>query len=225
LDDGGEWYEDAKDFAREAVDTWMEGGEVDFEVWENLIIGPDDPIANIDEYLNCFELNQGAQLTIYIDQPITNDPAAWTTGNGKAGHTFISLSQNGIRRTWGLYPAGNASPFDTTDPYRFGNNQNSEYDVSISLTIDKYALQNIIQDAANYDINYNLDSNNCTDYALQMAALTGLILPDPQSTWPGGGEGSNPGAFGQAIRNMALPGGVTRNNNGGISPANMGDCN
>jgi hypothetical protein len=37
--------------------------------------------------------------------------------------------------------------------------------------------------------------------------------------------GSNPGAFGQAVRNMALPSGVTRNNNGGISPSNMGDCN
>lgn len=37
--------------------------------------------------------------------------------------------------------------------------------------------------------------SGCT---LQMAALTGLIFLDPQSTWAGGGEGSNPGAIVEA---------------------------
>jgi len=31
LDDGGEWQTTAEDFAREALDAWMDGGEVDFE--------------------------------------------------------------------------------------------------------------------------------------------------------------------------------------------------
>ena len=31
LDEEGDWQEDAKDFAREAVDAWMDGAEVDFE--------------------------------------------------------------------------------------------------------------------------------------------------------------------------------------------------
>jgi len=31
LDEEGEWREDAKDFAREALDEWMDGGEVDIE--------------------------------------------------------------------------------------------------------------------------------------------------------------------------------------------------
>ncbi|HKL90015.1 MAG TPA: hypothetical protein VJ880_02415 [Allomuricauda sp.] len=31
LDEDGDWREDAKDFAREAVDSWMDGAEVDFE--------------------------------------------------------------------------------------------------------------------------------------------------------------------------------------------------
>ncbi|MHA7832429.1 MAG: hypothetical protein ACX93O_15140 [Flagellimonas sp.] len=36
LDEEGDWREDAKDFAREALDAWIDGGEVDFE--EKLII-------------------------------------------------------------------------------------------------------------------------------------------------------------------------------------------
>lgn len=142
----------------------------------------------------------------------------------KAGHAFIGISQGDITRVFGLYPKGNADPFNPNDPHIFGNNQGDNYDVSISFDIDSFSLKNLIEDAASYTINYDLNYNNCTDYVIQAAGLSGISLPDPQSNWLRGG-GSNPGAFGQAIRNMSLPEGFTRNNEGGKASLNKGNCN
>lgn len=184
-----------------------------------VVLSPDAPIADMEEYLECFDETQSAQFTIYVDQPKAGESDTWTTGNDKAGHAFISLTQGNLTRTWGLYPSGNANPFSPTDPHAFGNNSQNQFDVSITLTINSTSLQNILNNARNYNSNYNLNSNNCTDYAIQAAALAGINLPDPQGTWPNG-SGSNPGTFGQALRNMPLTSGMSRNPNTGISAQN-----
>lgn len=101
---------------------------------------------------------------------------------------------------------------------------NDEFDVSITFTINRYSLFNIVDDARNYNINYDLNTNNCTDYVIQIAQLAGIVLPDPQSTWTNGG-GSNPGAFGQAIRSMALLKGMTRDVTGGNAGNNTTPIN
>lgn len=46
--------------------------------------------------------------------------------------------------------------------------------------------------------NYNLNTNNCTDWVDKEAATAGVTLPDASGTWTGGG-GQNPGALGQAL--------------------------
>ncbi|CAM1360641.1 hypothetical protein [Tenacibaculum xiamenense] len=73
-------------------------------------------------------------------------------------------------------------------------------------------------------MNYNLNSNNCTDFAIQVATLCGINLPDPQGSWSGG-SGSTPGAFGEAIRQMNLSSGMVRNTNGGQAISNNRNCN
>lgn len=165
-----------------------------------------------------------SQLTIYVDQPIANSNEPFTTGAGKAGHAFIGIVQNGVTRVWGLYPESNATPFSSNDPHAFGNNQGDNFDVSITTIINAASLQNILDDAINYPLNYDLNTNNCTDYVLDAAQLSSILLPDPQSNWTNGG-GSNPGAFGEALRELDLPQGMTRNNNGGNAPQNSADCN
>lgn len=185
---------------------------------------PDSPIVDVTDFLKCFDTSKSAQLTIYVDQPIANQNDSWTKASGKAGHVFISLKQGSLTRSWGLYPEGDASPFNKSDPHAFGNNSQNEFDVSITTTINHASLLNIINDAENYNINYNLDSNNCTDYAIQAAGLVGINLPDPQSNWPNG-SGSNPGAFGEAIRGMTLPSGMTRNITTGISAQHSSPSN
>lgn len=190
----------------------------------NVIEEPETPILNINNYLNCFDTTKPAQLTIYVDQPIANQDDSWTSGAGKAGHAFISITQGNLTRSWGLYPEGNANPFNSNDPHAFGNNSQDEFDVSITFTINHVSLLNIIDDATNYNLNYDLDTNNCTDYVIQAAGLAGITLPDPQSSWPNGG-GSNPGAFGQALRTMTLTNGMTRNNTTGTAAQNASPSN
>lgn len=193
-------------------------------VVESVLEAPELLIEDMENYLRCFDTTKSAQLTIYIDQPIANQSDAWTTGDGKAGHAFINLTQGNLTRSWGLYPSGTAGPYSPDDPHAFGNNMNDEFDVSITITINQSSLFNIVEDARNYNINYDLNTNNCTDYVIQTAQLAGIALPDPQSTWTNGG-GSNPGAFGQAIRTMTLVNGMTRNNTGGNAGNNTTPIN
>lgn len=189
-----------------------------------VLAAPDSPIDNMENYLNCFDTTKPAQLTIYVDQPIANQNDSWTSGNGKAGHAFISITQGNLTRSWGLYPEGDANPFNSNDPHAFGNNSQDEFDVSITVIINHASLLNIIEDTENYNLNYDLNTNNCTDYVIQTAGLAGITLPDPQSTWPGGG-GSNPGAFGQELRTMNLTNGMTRNETTGTANQNASPSN
>lgn len=155
-------------------------------------------VEGVEEYLKCLDTTKSAQLTIYVNQAIANNGFAFTTEADKAGHAFINITQGNITRVYGLYPQGNASPYNPSGSFSFGNNQNDGFDISISFNINSASLNNIINDANNYLSNYNLNSNNCTDYVIQTVALRWANLPDPQSTWLNGG-GSNPGAFGQEI--------------------------
>lgn len=71
---------------------------------------------------------------------------------------------------------------------------------------------------------YNLNTNNCADFSIQMRNLAGLNLPDTFGTWPGGG-GSNPGQLGQVIKGMMLPPNAIRQTTSAASGSNNGVCN
>jgi hypothetical protein len=182
---------------------------------------PEVPIMDMGEYLQDFTLSEGALVTIYVNQPIPNSDDAWrSTGDEKAGHSSINITQGNVSRTWGLYPEGDADPLAPNDPHRFGNDENKDYHVSITFSVDGSQLGDIINNAVNYMENYDLNDNNCTDYVISTAQLVGITLPDPQKSWVGGG-GSCPGAFGEGLRNMILPNGMTRDDNGGITAPNQ----
>lgn len=66
---------------------------------------------------------------------------------------------------------------------------------------------------------YNLDTNNCTDYGLMAARKAGIVIGSCYGIWPGGG-GDNPGALGQRLRGLNLSSNMTRNTQGGSSPIN-----
>lgn len=226
LDENGSVLPNVEDFVVEALEYLNDNSTISFQDLVNAltVVSPDNPITDIEEYLECFDTTQGATLTIYVNQPIANQDDAFSMDGGKAGHAFISLEQGSITRAFGLYPEGNATPFSPNDPFSFGNDQGEEFDVSISMPINFASLENIINDATNYNSNYDLNSNNCTDFVLDSAGLSGLNLPDPQGNWPNG-SGSNPGAFGESLRDLNLPVGAARNNNGGNAPMNTGTCN
>ncbi|QHI37373.1 hypothetical protein IMCC3317_27520 [Kordia antarctica] len=219
---------DAEDFILEVIEELIINQGLTLEEYRNSQIvfeGPEVLVPNIRDYLDCFSLLESAEITIYVDQPVPNTDDTWvSTGDIKAGHSFVKIKQGNVTRVFGLYPAGDADPIAPNDPHAFGNNEGYEFHVSITFSVSGGALQQIISNANNYNQNYDLNNNNCTDYAIQTAQSVGLTLPDPQKSWLGGG-GSSPGAFGQALRNMQLPNGMTRNTTGGNASANSGDCN
>ena len=185
--------------------------------------GPDTPIANINDYLECIDPMQGATVTIYIDQPVA-DSNIVASGADKAGHTFISISQNGNTSVFGFYPAGNATPFNPSGTSAMGDDSNHDYDVSISINVDSATLEAILNHSVNYPSSYDLNTYNRTDFVIEIGNILGMGLPDCYSSW-GIGGGSNPAKLGQYIRyNFNSDGTYLVNTNGGTSPSNNKGC-
>lgn len=191
-----------------------------------VFVGPSNKISNINDYLKCFNLAQSAELIIYVDQPTANNSASWsgTFTDPYVGHTFVAIQQGGIRKVFGYYPSTNVSLTYPNDPKAFGNDQGHTFDVSLSIPINPDQLLNVIGYANNAPSTYNLNTYNCTDFAIAIGNLVGLGLPDSYGTWPGGG-GSNPGQLGQEIRNMTLPTNSSRQTTGANAASNTGTCN
>lgn len=192
-----------------------------------VVVGPSNKIT-IKDYLKCFNLTLNAQFTIYVKQPTANSGVSWSgsSTDPDVGHTFIAIQQGNTRRVFGYYPDGTVDPYlSPSDPPAFGNDQGHLFDVALSIPINPSQLQNIISTSENaISTTYNLNTNNCTDFAIQTGNLAGLNLPDAFGTWPGGG-GSNPGQLGQVIRGMILPPNAYRQTTSTTAGLNNGVCN
>ena len=70
--------------------------------------------------------------------------------------------------------------------------------------------------------NYDLNSNNCSSFAIRALRSAGINLPFTMGTWPNGG-GYNPGDLGEDIRSMSLSAGMTKSTEQ-ISHPNWGIC-
>ncbi|WP_176132996.1 hypothetical protein [Hymenobacter sp. CRA2] len=60
------------------------------------------PKVRPEDELKCFDVNQPATLTIYVQQ--SNPNTDQLMGPSQVGHTFIGIEQNGISRYMGYYP-------------------------------------------------------------------------------------------------------------------------
>lgn len=164
---------------------------------------PDIPIEDMAEYLECFDTNQGATLTIYVDQPTFGDNNM-ISGSLDVGHAFIGLQQGENNMSYGFYPASGAGLIEPTEGV-MGNNSNANYNVSISLDITAQQLASIINYSINFaDSEYDLIDNNCTDFAIGVGNFTILNLPEA-ITYVYVGAISNPGVLGEHIANMDIP--------------------
>ncbi|RZK69163.1 MAG: hypothetical protein EOO92_22285 [Pedobacter sp.] len=188
-----------------------------------LLNAPDQTKGILDrkDYLKSFNLNTGGTLHLYVDQPIANSSAAYSgVVNPEVGHTFVAIEQNGIVRVVGFYPSAAVNPFTSPSASpAFINDSGHPYDVKLSLTLNATQLSDVISKITNYSTQYNLNTNNCSDFAQQVSAAGGVNLPNTNGSWPGGG-GTNPGNLGQDIRNMSLPSGAVIKTTGGIALSN-----
>lgn len=194
-----------------------------------VVDSPDRPIANMADYLECFDVNQSATITIYVNQPKPNSNDAyrvtWSGGLPSAivGHTFVSITQGNNVSVFGFYPNGDPNPTNPSMQSVMGDDSGDPYHVSISATVSGSVLQQIINYSINFNGTYDLNSFNCSDFGIEVGNIAGMNLPDAYGSWMGGG-GSNPGALGQHIRSITPSGNITRNTTGGTAPQNNKGC-
>lgn len=202
------------------VKEWPE----DIELFD-IVDGP--AIQDIVEYLKFFDSTKGATFTLYVKQPKANKSDTWSGAvwNPNVGHTFISISQENITRVIGLYPGSSVNPYSDNPSASslLVDNAGDDFDVSLTINITASQLSTLRSEITSNNSNYNLNTNNCTDFGIKMGNLFSMNIPDSIGKWPGGG-GSNPGNLGQDIRGMALNSGMTRNTTGGKAVLKSGTC-
>ena len=187
-----------------------------------VIYRPDHPISNNKCFFSTVDLNKGATLTIYVDEP---NPG---TGNVKkglnVGHTFIGITQGENQYTYGFYPnvLGIRTIGNDNFPSVLGKDDGHTFSVSFSAEVTPEQLQKIIElSQKSYARQYNLSYSNCTDFAISVANLANITLPYCKGTWIGGG-GSAPGVLGKALRDSSTFKNKV-NTNGGKAPASKGN--
>jgi|GEM_PF-2263239 len=186
------------------------------------VLPPSAPIADINNYLACFDTSLPAKVTIYADQPIegTTEPISILGG---IGHAYMSFEQsvNGmmVRRTVGFYNATKVDPFyNKSAPGVLGNDSTHDYNVKWETSITPKQLDDMIQATVNHAPVYNIESYNCANFVLDVASAGGINLPRSVGWWYVG-SGLNPGALGEDLRKQ--PGAVSGK---GHTEDNVGEC-
>lgn len=182
--------------------------------------GPDLPIEDPNDFLDCFDTTQNAIITVYALEP---DPGTGKPYVGRSvGHTFVSIQQGNNISTFGYYPVSDyiVPKFNNSSAAILGNDGigNQRFTASISTTVNGSQLQQILNATINFNPTYHLDTYNCTDFAIELGNLAGMNLPECNGTWKGGGD-SNPGRLGSYIRKMHK-----QNSGEGNAPATNKDC-
>jgi hypothetical protein len=196
-----------------------------------------NPIPNIAQYIQCFQNNGNLSsytITLYVDQPLPGTRKPFTVGtqskNGTfdIGHVFVDFEEASpsetIVRSMGYYPKNWVSPASPINPGSLNNDQNHIFNISLKISVSGQQFMQILDAfASGNSVNYNLNSNNCTTWALTALEAGGIKIQANQGTWPLG-KGYDPGDLGEDIRDMPLPLNMSRNEQGGTSPPNSGAC-
>ena len=203
-------------------------------------------ISNVKAYFGCFTNSSGTDhtytVTVCVAQPVAGTRSPWSytkggaTGSSKAGnpvnvgHTFLIFQENSagtiITRNVGLYPAGFVNPLFPSDQAQLRNNENTDYDISLTYTVSNtqfFSMVNYVETGSNPGYIYNLSTNNCTTFVLNALAAGNITLHSTIGHWTGG-SGYDPGDLGEDIRSLPLGPKMSRNNVETKHP-NMTTCN
>ncbi|HEY4111557.1 hypothetical protein [Puia sp.] len=209
---------------------------------------PGNPIASISDYFHCFtdgpspDHSYSVQVCVDQSDPGTRLPWGFTPGGPvgsssasnfvNVGHVFLILTENDqgniTSRNVGFYPTSMVVP-TTSGAFSQGvlnNDQSHTYNINLTVNVSSsqfFSILNYVSLGNNTGYLYNLNSNNCTTFAINAMAAGGVTLPSTKGSWPGG-AGNDPGDLGEDIRNMPLSSNMTRNTVENSHP-NVGSCN
>ena len=221
------------------------GGSPGVSVAKSVTVLPgSSTISNFKDYSKCFDNKTGSgytyQVSVCVAQPEPGSRDAWAfsdaDGSSKGGntfsvgHTFLTLSETSpaktIVRNVGFYPSGRVTPYSPSSAGSLNNDELHDYNVSLSINLTSAqftSLLNYIAQTGSAGATYNLNSNNCTTFALNALGSIGVELPRTTGTWLNGG-GNDPGDLGEDIRQMKLASNMTRSTSE-ADHTNKGTCN
>lgn len=162
-----------------------------------------------------------AQFIIYVDQPgaggdrDTYEVISWLTMEVDVGHTWWEFRvldknivpvdlQDFVNVPVGYYPSIGVSPFGSPSAQGIlmmpDTNHSPDVTQNYYITFEELMKGlSYTKDLENSPGVYDLNTNNCTDAAIQAGRIAGQNIPGTQGVWPNGG-GSNPGDLGEDLR-------------------------
>jgi len=228
--DGWQPYVTADDYSSAAGNADDSPDDIPYiDLFTMIVPSGNNIIGNILDYNKCFNNIAGNghhySVTICVEQPISGSREPWgftrkIVGESadlvNGGHTFLILSEtssNGtITRNVGFYPNTGASPIAPIDQGRLNNDEGHDYNISLTIDLDNSQFTMMLDFIAHGNdngYNYDLNSNNCSSFAISALRRAGLRIPFTAGVWPNGG-GFNPGDLGEDIRTMELRPGMSR---------------
>jgi hypothetical protein len=166
--------------------------------------------VSVDDLLGSFNDGKDADdyaIIIHVKQPVNGNRKAFT-GIDNVGHMFITLIKYNVDKTYvsrsfGFYPVKkkllSATPLQPSTSSAFKDDEMHEWDEAIGKFISYKRFIKIINLLARYEYKpYNLNENNCTDFGLAAALLSGIYIKETSGKWLLG-KGNNPANAGQSI--------------------------
>lgn len=167
------------------------------------------PIVKVDKIIETFQDGKKAlayAMILHVKQPVRGTPRVHKLAF--TGHTFITLIKYNTDSSYTTLSFGfgplkdnllSATPLLPSTSSKFTNDGAHDWDEVVGKFISRHRFQKILQLTRQYDgLNYQLSTNNCTDFGLQAAQMAGLEVRDTKGTWLLGG-GNNPGNTGESI--------------------------
>ncbi len=168
------------------------------------------PIDNKIDITDCFNDGKkavGYGLMVHVKQPLPGKRRVFAKISN-VGHTFVTLikfnsDSTTLSRSFGFYPKKDnllsATPLIPSTTSVFKDDSQHPWDEVVGKFISKRKFDRIVKLVKEYKCKkYNLNSNNCTDFGLDIAAIAGIKINETVSSWPLG-KGNNPANAGQSI--------------------------
>jgi hypothetical protein len=150
---------------------------------EEYVDGDSKPAVDIVKLFKCFDdlpdlPGTTYELTLNTDVPFNSYPGLAHDFVGSPGHTYITIKKtNGtqsVTQNFGFYPvSGFASAFLGNVSSKIVNDQYHEANAQLKKQINQNEFTSIRSNAIVWaGLQYNLENNNCTDFALKLFNLT-----------------------------------------------------
>jgi len=180
-----------------------------FHYREKKVTDDMEPVT-ADDILQSFDDHKEATnyaLMVHVKQPLKGRRKAFT-GIDNVGHMFITLikynaDKTFVSRTFGFYPNKNnflsATPLRPSSTSTLKDDARHDWDETVGKFISYRRFTKIIKVLTKYQYKpYDLNENNCTDFGLSIATLTGIQINETSGKWPMG-KGNNPANAGQSM--------------------------